>query len=155
MATKTIGLLPSETLLIIFSYLDFDDLFSCTLVSKLWSALAKDPSLWRHFHIIKKNINMSLREIEKWTSIPRLSKVENLDIYGCFNHEEFANYAVYNHNYLSLNWPSYSAIIAEEHFEVLSKASAIKHISISFCEIDYCDSFIKCARYVFRKFKCQ
>ena len=154
MAVKTIGILPCETLFIIFSYLDHDDLFSCTLVSKSWSTMARDPSLWRNFHVVKKTINMSTLEIRKWTSIPRLSKVENLEVYGSLNHKEFANFAVYNDNYLSRSWPSYRncVIIEDEHFQVLCQTSSIKNLSISFCEIDYSDSFVNLSRYLFKVF---
>ena len=139
MTAKTIGLLPSETLFLIFSYLDHDDLFSCTLVSRSWSILATDPSLWRHFHVVKKTVNLSLLEIRKWTSITRLSKLENLEVCGSLNHKEFANFAVYNQSYLSVSWPSYRSIVTieDEHFKALSEASSLKNLSISFCEIDY------------------
>jgi len=42
-----VGLLPDEVSLLIFSYLPWESLLSCSLVNWRWRALANDPSLWR------------------------------------------------------------------------------------------------------------
>ncbi|EKM55022.1 uncharacterized protein PHACADRAFT_255327 [Phanerochaete carnosa HHB-10118-sp] len=42
-----LGLLPDEVALQIFSYLPWETLVTCTLVSRRWGTLANDGSLWR------------------------------------------------------------------------------------------------------------
>ncbi|KAI0705926.1 quinon protein alcohol dehydrogenase-like superfamily [Cytidiella melzeri] len=42
-----VGLLPDEVSLLIFSYLPWPSLLSCSLVNWRWRALANDPCLWR------------------------------------------------------------------------------------------------------------
>ncbi|KAI0329820.1 WD40 repeat-like protein [Cubamyces sp. BRFM 1775] len=49
-----LGLLPDEVALQIFSYLPWESLVLCTSVSKRWSALAGDDSLWRRLCHDKK-----------------------------------------------------------------------------------------------------
>ncbi|OCH92092.1 WD40 repeat-like protein [Obba rivulosa] len=43
-----VGLLPDEVALLVFSYLPYQSLLTCCLVSRRWRALADDQSLWKN-----------------------------------------------------------------------------------------------------------
>ncbi|KAI0807922.1 WD40 repeat-like protein [Fomes fomentarius] len=49
-----VGLLPTEVALHVFSYLPYQSLLTCALVSRRWRALADDQSLWKSLCLERK-----------------------------------------------------------------------------------------------------
>jgi len=74
--------LPDELLLRIFKLLPHSDLSSLMLLNKKFSNLARDPVLWRHYHIPAMEIAQffGLDVLGKVLQLPRFSKLQVLDL---------------------------------------------------------------------------
>ena len=77
--------LPCELWLKIFENLSYKDLYNAALVCTEWKRLGLDLTLWKKFVMVKRE--ESVETLERIVSIPRLEKVERIELIGCFVHE--------------------------------------------------------------------
>merc|ERR1712106_1018872 len=77
--------LPYELWFKIFQNLPYKDLYNVALVCKEWKTLGLDRILWKKFVMVKKENNLAT--LERSVSIPRLGKIQKIEVFGGFVHE--------------------------------------------------------------------
>ena len=82
-------ILPSDIVLQILNYLDYEDIFNVMLVSKQFQLLANHPWLWRHFKL--KICGKNVKVMEKILHLSRFQSLKELHILNCELNNSNAN----------------------------------------------------------------
>ena len=79
---RHINSLPREILLLIFRYLDAQQLKTAILVCKTWRDVGEDPVIWKHFKLVVSNVEVETGYLETILAFRRFTSIQHLEVNG-------------------------------------------------------------------------